>query len=92
MALAKPILRGVKYGQNIARNKVYLPRLDLTVPVGLDQVQMTMDIKADGSDDDINELWAFAKNHSPVCSTVCRPIPVTVKKNSVVSHCRASHQ
>ncbi|NOR35425.1 MAG: OsmC family peroxiredoxin, partial [Woeseiaceae bacterium] len=25
-------------------------------------------------------LLAFAKDHSPVCNTVCRPVPVTVKR------------
>ena len=54
--------------------------LDDTVPVGYDQIQITMDIKADCSDDEIDELLAFAKNHSPVCNTVCRPVPVTVKR------------
>ena len=54
--------------------------LDDTVPVGYDQIQITMNIKADCSDDEIDELLAFAKNHSPVCNTVCRPVPVTVKR------------
>ena len=54
--------------------------LDDTVPVGYDQIQVTMDIKADCSDDEMDELLAFAKNHSPVCNTVCRPVPVTVKR------------
>jgi uncharacterized OsmC-like protein len=54
--------------------------LDDSVPVGYDQIQIMMDIKADCSDDELDELLAFAKNHSPVCNTICRPVPVTVKR------------
>jgi len=54
--------------------------LDDTVPVGYDQIQIMMDIKADCSDEELNDLLAFAKDHSPVCNTVCRPVPVTVKR------------
>jgi uncharacterized OsmC-like protein len=56
--------------------------LDLndTVPVGYEQIQIKMDIKADCSDADLDELVAFAENHSPVCNTVCRPVPVTVNR------------
>ncbi len=54
--------------------------LDDTVPVGYEQIQIKMDIKADCSDDELDELLAFAKAHSPVCNTICRPVPVTVKR------------
>jgi len=54
--------------------------LDDTVPVGYQQIQIKMDIKADCSDADLDELVAFAENHSPVCNTVCRPVPVTVNR------------
>ena len=54
--------------------------LDDSVPVGYQQIQIKMDIKADCSDDELDELLAFAKNHSPVCNTICRPVPVTVKR------------
>ena len=54
--------------------------LDDTVPVGYEQIQINMDIKADCSDDELDELLAFAKNHSPVCNTICRPVPVTVER------------
>ncbi len=54
--------------------------LDDTVSVGYEQIQIKMDIKADCSDDELDELLAFAKNHSPVCNTICRPVPVTVKR------------
>jgi uncharacterized OsmC-like protein len=54
--------------------------LDDSVPVGYQQIQIKMDIKADCSDDELDELLAFTKNHSPVCNTICRPVPVTVER------------
>ncbi len=54
--------------------------LDDTVPVGYEQIQVKMDIKADCSDKELDELLAFAQDHSPVCNTVCRPVPVTVER------------
>jgi uncharacterized OsmC-like protein len=52
--------------------------LDDAVPVGYEQIQIKMDIKADCSDEELDDLLAFAQDHSPVCSTICRPVPVTV--------------
>ena len=54
--------------------------LDDAVPVGYEQIQIKMDIKADCSDEELDDLLAFAKNHSPVCNTICRPVPVTVQR------------
>ena len=54
--------------------------LDDAVPVGYEQIQIKMDIKADCSDEELDCLLAFAKDHSPVCNTICRPIPVTVQR------------
>jgi len=54
--------------------------LDDSVPVGYEQIQIKMDIKADCSDEELDDLLAFAKDHSPVCNTVCRPVPVTVTR------------
>ena len=54
--------------------------LDEAVSVGYEQIQIKMDIKADCSDEELDDLLAFAKNHSPVCNTICRPVPVTVKR------------
>jgi hypothetical protein len=39
-----------------------------------------MHIDADCSDDELDELIGFARNHSPVCNTVCRPVPVVVER------------
>lgn len=54
--------------------------LDDSVPVGYEQIRIKMDIKADCSDEELDELLAFARDHSPVCNTVCRPVPVTVER------------
>ena len=54
--------------------------LDDSVPVGYEQIEIKMDITADCSDDELDELLAFAKNHSPVCNTICRPVPVTLER------------
>jgi len=54
--------------------------LDNSVPVGYEQIKIKMHIKADCSDEELDELLAFAKNHSPVCNTICRPVPVTVER------------
>ena len=54
--------------------------LDDSVSVGYDSISIKMDIEADCSDEEIDELIAFAKQHSPVCSTVCKPVPVTLER------------
>jgi hypothetical protein len=35
-----------------------------------------LDVRADCSDEELNDLLAFVQDHSPVCTTVCRPVPV----------------
>jgi uncharacterized OsmC-like protein len=54
--------------------------LDDTVPVGYEQIRIKMDINADCSDEELDELLSFAQDHSPVCNTICRPVPVTVER------------
>lgn len=54
--------------------------LDDSVPVGYDQIRIKMHIEADCSDEELDELLDFAKGHSPVCNTVCRPVPVIVER------------
>ena len=54
--------------------------LDDSVPVGYESITIRMDIEADASDEEIDDLIAFAKVHSPVCNTVCKPVPVTVER------------
>lgn len=51
------------------------------VPAGYKGIRIEMDIKArNATDAQLDELLAFAQEHSPVCNTVCRPVPVTVER------------
>ncbi|MCG5510975.1 OsmC family protein [Ectothiorhodospira lacustris] len=54
--------------------------LDDSVPVGYESIRIRMDIEADATDEEIDRLLAFAREHSPVCSTVCKPVPVTLER------------
>lgn len=54
--------------------------LDDSVAVGYEKIQINMDIKADCSDEELDDLLAFAESHSPVCNTICRPVPVSLKR------------
>lgn len=56
--------------------------LDDQVPVGYESIRIRMHIDADCSDEELDELLGFAKEHSPVCNTVCRPVPVSVERAS----------
>ena len=51
-----------------------------SVPAGYRQITIEMDIDADCSDEELDDLLAFARGHSPVCNTICRPVPVTLKR------------
>jgi uncharacterized OsmC-like protein len=54
--------------------------LDDSVSAGYEQIRMKMEIKADCSDEELDDLLAFTRKHSPVCETVCRPVPVVVER------------
>jgi uncharacterized OsmC-like protein len=54
--------------------------LDDAVPAGYRAIRIKMDIVADCSDAELDDLLQFAQQHSPVCNTVCRPVPVTVER------------
>jgi uncharacterized OsmC-like protein len=51
------------------------------VPAGYRGIRIEMDIKAkNASDEQLDELLQFAQAHSPVCNTICRPVPVVVER------------
>lgn len=54
--------------------------LDDSVSPGYEQIRIKMDIKADCSDEELDNLLAFSREHSPVCQSVCRPVPVIVER------------
>jgi uncharacterized OsmC-like protein len=54
--------------------------LDESVSPGYEQIRMKLDIKAGCSDEELDDLLAFVRKHSPVCETVCRPVPVVVER------------
>jgi uncharacterized OsmC-like protein len=56
--------------------------LDANVPSGYESIQIEMDVRADCSDEELDDLLDFTREHSPVCNTVCRPVPVTVERVS----------
>jgi uncharacterized OsmC-like protein len=54
--------------------------LDRSVPPGYESIEIDMQIQADCSDEELDDLLRFAEGHSPVCNTVCRPVPVTLRR------------
>jgi uncharacterized OsmC-like protein len=54
--------------------------LDAGVPAGYEEIRIVMDIDADCSQKELDDLLAFAKDHSPVCNTVCRPVKVILER------------
>lgn len=54
--------------------------LDESVPAGYRGIRIRVRIEADCSDDELDALLGFAQQHSPVCNTVCRPVPVVIER------------
>lgn len=50
------------------------------VAPGYSQIRIRMRVVADCSDEDLEALMTFAQAHSPVCNTVCRPVPVVIER------------
>jgi uncharacterized OsmC-like protein len=58
--------------------------LDETVSPGYERIRIRMTVKADCSDAQLDDLLAYTQQHSPVCNTVCRPVPVTIERATTV--------
>lgn len=56
--------------------------LDQTVPPGYESIRIEMAVEADCTDQELDDLLAFAQQHSPVCNTVCRPVPVMIERSA----------
>lgn len=52
--------------------------LDDSVTPGYESIRIELDIKADCSDEELDDLLGFAQARSPVCQSVCRPVPVQI--------------
>ena len=51
------------------------------VPAGYRGIRIEMDIRSkNATDAELDELLRFAQDHSPVCNTVCKPVPVVVER------------
>lgn len=50
--------------------------------IGYESITIKMRIDADCSEGELDELVQFAAGHSPVRDTICRPVPVEVKRVS----------
>lgn len=53
--------------------------LDEVAP-GYREIRIRMHVEADCPDDELDALLAFAQAHSPVCNTICRPVPVRIER------------
>jgi uncharacterized OsmC-like protein len=47
---------------------------------GYREIRVQMDIQADCSNEELDALLEFTKAHSPVCNSVCRPVPVVIER------------
>lgn len=54
--------------------------MDDAVSPGYERITIRMAIEADCSDEELEDLMGFTERHSPVCNTVCRPVPVTIER------------
>jgi uncharacterized OsmC-like protein len=54
--------------------------LNDSVPAGYEQIRVKMKVEADCAEKELDDLLAYAQQHSPVCNTVCRPVPVVVER------------
>ncbi len=54
--------------------------LDEGVVPGYREIRIGLHVKADCPDEELDALIEYAKAHSPVCNTVCRPVPVALRR------------
>lgn len=54
--------------------------LDATVSPGYEAIRIRFEIDADCSDAELDSLLEAAQAHSPVCNTICRPVPVGIAR------------
>jgi uncharacterized OsmC-like protein len=54
--------------------------LDEGVPARYEQINIRMKVTADCSEEELDALLTYSQQHSPVCNTVCRPVPVVIER------------
>jgi uncharacterized OsmC-like protein len=54
--------------------------MDPSVQPGYEAIRIDMEIDADCSEAELDDLLMTAQQHSPVCNTVCRPVPVMIRR------------
>jgi uncharacterized OsmC-like protein len=54
--------------------------LDDAVSPGYSEIRVRLSVRADCSDEALADLIAYAQAHSPVCNTICRPVPVVIQR------------
>ena len=54
--------------------------LDDSVSPGYEQIRIRVNVTADCSDEELDDLLAYTQQHSPVCNTLCRPVPVKIQR------------
>ncbi|HET9717304.1 MAG TPA: OsmC family protein [Pseudolabrys sp.] len=53
--------------------------IDDSVSPGYEKICIRMNVKANATDKELEDLLVYAQQHSPVCNTVCRPVPVVIE-------------
>jgi uncharacterized OsmC-like protein len=54
--------------------------LDDTVSPGYEQIRIRLKVRANCSEKELEDLLDYTQQHSPVCNTVCRPVPVKIER------------
>lgn len=54
--------------------------LDESVSPAYEQIRIKLDVKADCPEDQLADLIEYTQKHSPVCNTVCHPVPVRIER------------
>ena len=54
--------------------------LDDSVSPGYESIRIAIKVKADCPDEELDDLLGYTQQHSPVCNTVCRPVPVMIER------------
>jgi len=54
--------------------------LDESVNPGFEQIRVRMDVKADCTEEELEKLFTYAREHSPIYNTISRPTQVVVER------------